>query len=231
MLVSKPTVLPRMTVTDAAVIHLREEIVAGRLPSGELLPEAKVGLLLGVSRAPVREALVLLEREGLIKFDRRGTAQVCTFTHEDLREIALMRGALEPVAARLVCERRSDRVEREFQDNLRALRRSKSLSDVTRLDVEFHRLVMRHAGHRRLLAAWEALASQFLFVLMRCHGAIEGQRGQTQDRTYHAHTELFNAIKSGDGARAEALARQHVNGWLVEFEQLEVFPAMKEAAL
>jgi DNA-binding GntR family transcriptional regulator len=66
-------------VTAAAIEHLREQIVGGSVDPGETLPESRVGEMLGVSRAPICEALTLLEREGLVEFDRRGTARVCEF--------------------------------------------------------------------------------------------------------------------------------------------------------
>jgi hypothetical protein len=74
--------LARTTVTAAATEHLREQIVGGSVDPGETLPESRVGEMLGVSRAPIREALTLLEREGLVEFDRRGTARVCEFDLE-----------------------------------------------------------------------------------------------------------------------------------------------------
>ena len=219
MPVTKPIALPRTTVTAAATEHLRKEIVSGSLQPGETLPESQVGRMLSVSRAPVREALRLLEREGLVEFDRRGTARVCEFDLEDVRELGLMRMVLEPAASRLAAERRPEAGLDAIEENLRALKRVSRLDDVTRLDLDFHRLLFVAAGNKRLRLAWENLLSQFSLVMRRFHESLE-QRVQTskvRDLTIRAHTELFQAIRSGLPEEAEALARQHTTYWLSEF--------------
>ena len=225
MPVTKPIALPRTTVTAAATEHLRKEIVSGSLQPGETLPESQVGRMLSVSRAPVREALRLLEREGLVEFDRRGTARVCEFDLEDVRELGLMRMVLEPAASRLAAERRPEAGLDAIEENLRALKRVSRLDDVTRLDLDFHRLLFIAAGNKRLRLAWENLLSQFSLVMRRFHESLE-QRVQTsevRDLTIRAHTELFQAIRSGLPKEAEALARQHTTYWLSEFSQSKAF--------
>jgi DNA-binding GntR family transcriptional regulator len=217
-------------VTGSAVAHLREEIVAGRLQPGEALPEARVGELLGVSRAPVREALTLLEREGLVAFDRRGTARVCVFDAADIREIGLVRLALEPVAARLACERWTPEIEASIDENLRSLRNRKELSEVSRLDLEFHRLIFQATGNRRLLAAYTGLSAQILLVMNRLHRLVESQTRQVRESTHRCHMELFAVLKSGEPLRAEARAREDATRWLVEVEPLAGFTEPGKAA-
>jgi DNA-binding GntR family transcriptional regulator len=186
--------------------------------------------MLGVSRAPVREALALLEREGLVEFDRRGTAHVCEFDLEDVRELGLMRTVLEPAASRLAAERRPEAGLDAIEKNLRALKAVSRLDDVTRLDLDFHRLIFAAAGNKRLRLAWENLLSQISLVMQRFHESME-QRVQTsrvRDLTIGAHTELLQAIRSGLPEEAEALARQHTTHWLSEFGRSKSFAPQPE---
>jgi DNA-binding GntR family transcriptional regulator len=221
----KAVVLARTTVTAAATEHLRAEIISGRVQPGEALPESRVGEMLGVSRLPVREALTLLEREGLVEFDRRGTARICAFDLEDVRQLGLMRMVLEPVATRLAAQRRPEAGLDAIEENLHALEAVSSLDDVTRLDLDFHRLIFAAAGNQRLMQAWENLLSQFSLVMRRFHESLE-RRVQTscvREMTVRAHTELFQAMRSGLPEDAEALARQHTTYWLSEFSQSKAF--------
>ena len=225
MRVPKSIALARITVTAAATEHLREEIVCGSIQPGETLPESQVGAMLGVSRAPVREALTLLEREGLVEFGPRGTARVCEFDLEDVRELGLMRMVLEPAASRLAAERRPEAGLDAIEENLHALKSVRRLDDVTRLDLDFHRLVFAAAGNQRLRRAWENLLSQFSLVMRRFHESLERrvQASSVRDLTIGAHTELFQAIRSGMPEEAEALARKHTTHWLSEFSQSKAF--------
>jgi len=225
MRIPKSIALARTTVTAAATDHLREQIVCGKMQPGGTLPESQVGQMLGVSRAPVREALTLLEREGLVEFDRRGTARICEFDLEDVRELGLMRMVLEPAASRLAAQRRPEADLDAIEENLHALKAVSRLDDVTRLDLDFHRLIFAAAGNKRLRRAWENLLSQFSLVMRRFHESLE-QRAQTssvRDLTIRVHTELFQAIRSGLPEEAEALARQHTTYWLAEFSQSKAF--------
>jgi DNA-binding GntR family transcriptional regulator len=231
MPVPKSIALARTTVTAAATEHLREQIVCAKMQPGETLPESLVGEMLGVSRAPIREALTLLEREGLVEFDRRGTARVCEFDLEDVRELGLMRKVLEPAASRLAAERGPEVGLDAIEENLRALNAVSRLDDVTRLDLDFHRLIFVAAGNKRLRHAWENLLSQFSLVMRRFHESMEQrvQASTVRDLTIGAHTELFQAIRSGLPEEAEALARQHTTYWLSEFSQSKAFaPQSKE---
>lgn len=228
--IHKPIAVARTTVTAVATELLRKHIVAGNLPPGEALPESRIGQMLGVSRAPVREALTILEREGLVEFDQRGTARVCAFELEDIRELGLMRMVLEPAASRLAAQRRPAAGLDAIEKNLHALKTVSRLNDVTRLDLDFHRLIFAAAGNKRLRRAWENLLSQFSLVIRRFHESLE-QRVQTssvRDMTIRAHTELFEAIRSGLPEEAEALARQHTTYWLAEFSQSKAFAPQTE---
>ncbi len=230
MRVQKSIALARTTVTAAATEHLREQIVCGRMQPKETLPESQVGQMLGVSRAPIREALTLLEREGLVEFDRRGTARVCEFDLEDVRELGLMRMVLEPAASRLAAERRPWAGLDAIEENLHALKAVSRLDDVTRLDLDFHRLIFAAAGNMRLRRAWETLWSQISLVMRRFHESLERrvQTSNVRDMTIRAHTELFEAIRSGLPEETEALARQHTTYWLSEFSQSKAFAPQSE---
>ena len=230
MLSAKPVTLARTTVTAAAVTHLREEIVRGGLKAGDALPESRVGELLGVSRAPAREALTILEREGLIAFDRRGTARVCRFGLEEVRELGLMRLALEPLAARLAAERRPAPEITAIEKNLQELKASSRLEDITRFDLDFHRLVVTATGNTRLVAAWGNLASQFLLVMTRLHRVWNQKTRAVRETTARAHAELFRAVRSGLPVEAESIALRHATAWLSELEQSKAFAAKSEDA-
>ena len=220
----------RTTVTAAATEHLREQIVCGSVHPGETLPESRVGEMLGVSRAPIREALTLLEREGLVEFDGRGTARVCDYDLEDVRELGLMRMVLEPAASRLAAERRPQADLDAVEENLHALKAVSRLDDVTRLDLDFHRLIFTAAGNKRLRLAWENLLSQFSLVMRLFHESLERRvrTSNVRDMTIGAHTELFQAIRSGLSEEAEDLARQHTTYWLSEFSQSKAFAPQPE---
>lgn len=219
----QPFSLQRTTVTNEAVGYLREQIVAGRLRPGDGLPENRMGEMLGVSRAPVREALTLLEREGLVTFDRRGTARVCQFGPDDIRELGLMRVALEPLATRLASERMTENLARSLQSNLQELRKARTLSDVTRLDVEFHRIIVQASGNQRLFLSWQHLANQFVVVMGQFHRSIESKTRLTRDLTLKSHKQIVEVLMKGNLDAIEALARQHAASWLTGWEHVDGF--------
>jgi DNA-binding GntR family transcriptional regulator len=89
------------SLTTGVIDRIRRAILTGELKEGTALPEAQTASKLGVSRVPVREALVELERQGLVEFDRNGRACVRTFTADDVAEIISLRANLQRMAARL----------------------------------------------------------------------------------------------------------------------------------
>jgi DNA-binding GntR family transcriptional regulator len=110
------------------------------------------------------------------------------------------------------------------------LKAASRLDDVTRLDLDFHRLIFTAADNKRLRQAWENLLSQFSLVMRRFHESLEKrvQASSVRDLTVRAHTELFHAMRSGLPEEAEALARQHTTHWLSEFSQSKAFASQPE---
>ena len=92
----------------ACCAALREAITSGRLPPDARIKQEQIAAELGVSRTPVREALHLLEREGLVRLVPRRGAIVQGFTAADVRELYELRELLEPAAAALATARADD---------------------------------------------------------------------------------------------------------------------------
>lgn len=203
---------PALPRAESAAARLRQEIMRGELASGDLLAESAVARRLGVSRVPVREALFALEREGLVIFGPTGRAFVRELTCDDFEELFALRLTLEPVAARLAAPRvRADAAALEA--NIADTARAKGVAEITRLDLEFHELILRASGNFRLLKLWLSLRSELELWLSRLHRQHQWRTRGTREETVQAHGMLLSSLRDRTPSVAERMMRDHINGW------------------
>jgi len=191
---------------------LRRQILSGVAEPGTLLAEAAVARRLGVSRVPVREALFALEREGLVEFSETGRAYVKELTPHDFEELFTLRLALEPVAAKLAApalKRDASRLETNLAKTVRA----RTVREITRLDLEFHELILAASGHARLLKLWRSLRTELEFWLGHLHRSHQVQTKDTLRQTVEAHREIIASFLNATPAACERLSRDHILGW------------------
>jgi DNA-binding GntR family transcriptional regulator len=208
----------RRTIGDNVVDTLRKAIIAGAFAPDDHLAEGVLAQQLGVSRAPVREAMMQLEREGLLAFDKRGAAMVKAFTAEDFEEIFSLRLALETMAARLACRNLGASEIAPLEANIARTRSTTQLLEITLLDVEFHDLIVQAARHSRLYASWANLRHQLEVWLARMQGRLEASTHKTREETVRHHQELLQALRSGRERKAEKAMREHIEGWRARME-------------
>src|SRR6185295_11391540 len=110
-----PALDDQQQLTDRVHAALREAITSGRLAPDARIKQEQIAAELGVSRTPVREALHLLEREGLVRLVPRRGAIVQGFTAADVRELYELRELLEPAAAALATVRATPEERRAVQ--------------------------------------------------------------------------------------------------------------------
>ncbi|MBB5137910.1 DNA-binding GntR family transcriptional regulator [Thermocatellispora tengchongensis] len=187
---------------------LRSEIFAGKLRAGEALPERALAARLRVSRTPVREALFILQSEGLVELVPNRGASVRRITADDLTEIYSIRGLLEGHAAELAAERCSEEQLDAMEDAQIRLRRMVSrgsAADQAAADLAFHTALSEATGSPLLTS----LLSQVLAftVSFRANYRYPEARSQT---ALAEHQDIFEAIRSRDAALAGRLMRAHV---------------------
>ena len=205
--------IARRSVGDDVLETLRKAIIAGAFAPGDHLAEGALAQQLGVSRAPIREAMVELEREGLLLFNQRGAALVKAFSDDDLEEIFSLRLTLETMAARSACRRFTTEDAVRLEENIARTQSAERLLEVTLLDVEFHELVMQTARHSRLYCCWECLRHQIEVWLARMHSALDEPTEQARERTVSSHQFLLKALRSGKEERAAKAMHDHIKGW------------------
>ncbi|MEX2126696.1 MAG: GntR family transcriptional regulator [Xanthobacteraceae bacterium] len=207
--------------TVRALLKLRELILSGELQPGERVSELPLVERLGVSRTPLRAALLRLGDEGLLEAIPTGGFAVRGFDERDLFAAIEVRGTLEGLAARFAAERGAPDAEelaalKECVDALdRVLQRSaittKNFANYVELNERFHSRVIALAGSPVL--AWQIeraitlpFASASAFVMVQA-ALPEAQTMFTiaQDQ----HRCIAQAIEAREGARAEALMQEH----------------------
>jgi DNA-binding GntR family transcriptional regulator len=140
--------------------RLRQAIMHGELKPGEQIVESRLARQLGISQAPVREALRELEQMGLVvNHTRRGTF-VRELTPQDAWEMYTLRAQLESMAARLALPHLTDgdlsEMERLIEAMLRAGRSGNS-EELTVADARFHEVLCERSGHKLLLRMWRSI--------------------------------------------------------------------------
>jgi DNA-binding GntR family transcriptional regulator len=200
------------TLSSFALSQLREEILSGLARPGTRLAEAAVGKRLGVSRVPVREALFTLQSEGLIEFSATGRAFVKELTTQDFEELFTVRLTLEPAALRLAAlQLKQD--SSPLTDNVAATRKAQTTREVTRLDLEFHELILEASGNARLLKLWRSLRGELELWLGGLHREHQTQTLHTLDETVAAHLAIIDCIQSQSPTHCERLMRKHILSW------------------
>jgi DNA-binding GntR family transcriptional regulator len=199
---------------DRVYLRLRRAIHEGTLAPGERLVERQLGERLGVSRAPVRDALLMLEQDGLVASAGRKGKIVATLSAQDAWEVYTLRATLEAMAFRLAASRATPAAIAEMESivaEMRARRDDWDADAVAALDMRFHEAACRASGHGRLLWAWTAMSRQIQLLL---HVDAHVAEAQYQDRLGlpDRHERLLAAIRSGDADAAEAQARAHIDG-------------------
>ncbi len=187
---------------------LRNAIVHGEFEPGERLMEVTLAKRLGVSRTPVREAMRMLELEGLVVMIPRRGAEVARITAKDLSDALEIRVALEDLAAGLACKRIDDdgraRLRQVCDDFKRAVN-SKVIPEIVDADVAFHNAIMDVTNNQRLINMAQSLREQVYRYRVE----------YVKDLSYHdklvaEHEALMNAILDGDVDKAKEITRKHI---------------------
>lgn len=192
----------RQVVVDA----LREAILKKRLKPGERLVEEQLAATLGVSRNPVREALRVLETEGLVDFSPRQGAYVTELSTEGAREIVEVRAALEGLCARLATRRCTLAMKAEIEALLGRGDQAAARDDCAEL-AEVHSQVneiIARAGHNRHLSAFVNSLRE------KTEWLYASSLTWRVKLSWHEQAEVLRAIASGDEELAAMLASRHV---------------------
>ena len=169
-----------LPLRDVVFNTLRQAILTGELKPGERLMEIHLANKLGVSRTPVREAIRMLELEGLVKMIPRRGALVADISQKELRDVLEVRNALEQLAIELACERITKEQIDELKVNVAEFKRVTRTKDVTKLaqiDVEFHDIIFNATDNRRLIQMLNNLREQmyrFRFEYLKDSDVYEG---------------------------------------------------------
>ncbi|KJK38258.1 GntR family transcriptional regulator [Streptomyces variegatus] len=196
----------RRGLSDEVADRIREAIFSGVYAPGAQLREVELSVTMDVSRGPVREALRVLEREGLVHCAwHRGTT-VTTVSAEDVAELDSLRGALEDLAVRQVITRASDEDLASLAKTAEVMKHVTDAHEMVRLDIAFHDAVFAAAGHQRLADAWDGIRCQVhLFLLTRINLSTDGYLGCIP-REHHG---LVTALRSRDTETALDLFAAH----------------------
>ena len=205
---------PRLTLAETVAARLRGDIISGELPPGAPVTEIPTAERLGVSRVPVREAMLVLEQEGLLVFGPRGRACVRSLSPGDQLEIYHARFPLEKAAARLAAERRTDDDLAAMDANLAAIRQAQTLAEVSLLDLDFHELVFRAARSPWLFRFWELLRGELALWLARLHREEHSVTRRVRESTADAHAEYIALLRARKPAAAEHHIETHLRSWL-----------------
>ncbi len=205
---------PRRNLANEILAGLRADIISGVFKPGEALAEPVLARRFGVSRGPVREAMIQLERAGLVQFEPTGRTRVRTMEEKDIAEIIEARVALEAMGARLAAIRWSGEHSRWMEENLAAQERAVGVTEFRKLDAAMHEYIMRCGGNQRLEALWQTIRWQFEMALASVD-RLQGRQATDLHRfAIEGHRKVLEALAAREPAAAAGLMAWHITSTL-----------------
>ena len=200
---NKPSAL-----TDWAYTTIKESVLSLKLPPGAQLDIGQMAEQMGTSRTPVREALLRLERDGLIRVAPRVGFFVTEITKTDLRELFEMREMLESRATRDAGGSLSDQDINYLDSVLTGSEAAVEKGDLAKfleMEIRFHNFIMEHAHNSRLVSMMESLRD-----LTYRERIISIQSTDNVRATMSEHRKILQAIRDHDANLASQLMSEHI---------------------
>jgi DNA-binding GntR family transcriptional regulator len=186
--------------------EIRTAIIEGRLKPNDHVTESVLTQQLGVSRTPVREALIILEQESLIVSVPNRGSFVRAFNEDDVEALFSMRTTLENFAAELIIDRLTDADHAHLQDLIDQQQAQITAGDdkqVRSTDMAFHHYLIERSAHPVLKRNWQEIVAQVAAVL---YVRAEAQPDYDEYLAIQDHTAILNAYRQRD---LEQVKREH----------------------
>lgn len=215
----------RPRLVDGVVSRLRDSIIDGTIPAGSRLPQVTLAEQLGVSRTPLREALRVLESEGLLRTsDNNRTVEVVPVTADDLKDMYELREVIDGLAARLAAQNGfAPEIAQRVEFLLSEMAKSSDPYDPVRRNrahAEFHEVIADASGNAKVrsFAPLIRTSSAALYLPLTRENAAVNLVAADPGKSYQQildiaqtqHREIADAILARDPERAEAVARRHI---------------------
>ena len=199
----------RQSLVEQTLELLRDSILTGGLPPGTRLLEIDLAKELGISRGTLREALRMLENEGLVEsFPGRGS-YVARLSERDIREVYSLRSLLEKEAVRLAIDNVTQDDIRQLQETLDRMIAAADRGDaaqVNQYDLQFHQTIWALAEHQRLQEVLEGILSQ-----VRMYLTVNTQLYEDLATGIADHVQIMEAIRSRDRELAARNMGKHLD--------------------
>ena len=193
--------------------QIRAMILGGRLKPGERLVEESLSAELGVSRVPVREALLALSAQGLVRIEPRRGATVAEITPRIVAELVEVRALLEGLNARLAAQRHDPEIIAQLTDTLErgnAAAKVGTRAELAQLNAEFHERLAEASRNSVLSDVMRGLRERTSLAF-----AINGRARARED--WQEHAGVLAAVIAGDSELAALLANRHVHNAATAF--------------
>jgi DNA-binding GntR family transcriptional regulator len=198
----------RTTLPSTIAEQLRQMITEGELAAGTRLNERTLGVRLGVSRTPLREAFRLLAADGLIELTPNRGAQVVSLSEQDIRDSFEVMSGLEALSGELACRHITADALSEIKALTFEMLASHARNDLPgyyRLNRAIHDRINRAAGNRLLTQVYVTLNLRIQNLRFRSNFDRE-----KWNKAAREHTEMVDALEARDGARLAAILRAHL---------------------
>lgn len=199
---------PRKSLAEEAADTLREFILLGKLKAGMAVPERDLAGALGISRTPLKEALRILEHEGLVVYGTTRRPRVADPSLEELAQNLAVLGTLEALAGELACKHATDE---EIAQAIQLERKMGSAKEDTdpleffRWDMAFHQTIVDAARNAALTETHKILNAR----LWRAR-FISSKLRTGRDSTLGQHEDILSALRARDGAECAKHMRRHL---------------------
>lgn len=202
------------TFADRAYAALKDVIVSLDIyqrPGEVRLDERQLAQDLGISRTPVREAMVQLEREGFVRSVPRRGIYIARKTKREVIDMIEAWAALEAMAARLITIHASDETIASLREMFATFTSTGEvvahLDEYSEVNIEFHQAIIRLSGNQTLGTLAENLFTHMRMIRRKTIGEMD-----RADKSIHDHMNIIEALEARDAVRAEQLTREHALG-------------------
>ena len=197
-----------LPLRDVVFHTLREAILKGELKPGERLMELQLAAKLGVSRTPIREAIRMLEQEGLAVTVPRKGAEVAKMTEKDMEDVLVVRAALDGLAVELACDNITEEQLEQLQNaekEFGACIQDCDLKKIAEADVEFHEVIYHATGNARLVTMLSNLREQMYRYRVEYLKDPDNYPGLLRE-----HQAIVEGISKRDKKHVAEVMRSHV---------------------